>query len=384
MSIFSELNKLDENDNWIPEIISNEDAIDGLTVIIVDDAKNYNIDNYVKSCETSWRRDELLTEDEKHALTPKIVVSKDHITDLINAIAHANIFDIKKTYKNQKLKHEFNLTKEDQIKILKQLQLGDYSYTLESYSDSKFPETLLTVFTTKRNFELTRNRTLENIKLYIKLRYTNEEGVICVVSLHGSESGKIEHPYNNLTENSYYCVNLSDIIKHCIFVVSDNAKIYDVSKIEAELNKDFEDEEDFETIYESKTPSSPRIILSKDNVKTIIDKLASPSTIFDISNNWKNNEFKKIYNLSDEDLKTLIRQLSIRDYCYTVNSTHALHQGALLTIFITSKHLEVKDIVFENIILYIKVEILENGSVCVVSFHPSHHENSHPYEEENN
>lgn len=43
MSIFSELNKLDENDKWIPEVISNEEVIDGITVIIVDDAKTITL-----------------------------------------------------------------------------------------------------------------------------------------------------------------------------------------------------------------------------------------------------------------------------------------------------------------------------------------------------
>ena len=189
-SLFETLNQID--DDLIDNVLSGKEAIDGATIIVVDDAETFDIQRVVDEFSKDRWDEEDLDEDFEDPRADKIIVSKEEVKDILNKIATCRNFDIKKTWKNNLLAKKNNLTEEDKVLILKQLKLGDYNYTLLSNRVDDFG-THLHVFITSKAFKIS-DRIFDGVSMYIKLKHTPEEGVICVLSLHDSKKNE-KHPY---------------------------------------------------------------------------------------------------------------------------------------------------------------------------------------------
>ena len=189
-SLFETLNQID--DDLTDNILSGKEAIDGATIIVVDDAEAFDIQRVVDEFSKDRWDEDSLDEDFEKPRADKIIVSKEEVKDIIDKIATCRNFDIKKTWKNNLLAKKNNLTEEDKALILKQLKLGDYNYTLLSNIEDDFG-THLHVFITSRAFSIS-DRIFDGVSMYIKLKHTPEEGVICVLSLHDSKKNE-KHPY---------------------------------------------------------------------------------------------------------------------------------------------------------------------------------------------
>ena len=191
-NLFQTLNRIDDEESLSDNIMTGREAIDGATIIIVDDEEEFDnqkvVDEYAKD---RWD-EESLDEELEEPRSDKIIVSKEEVKDILDKIATCRNFDIKKTWKNKLLAKKNNLTEEDKILILKQLKLGDYNYTLLSNREDDFG-THLHVFITSRAFNIS-DRIFDGVSMYIKLKHTPEEGVICVLSLHDSKKNE-KHPY---------------------------------------------------------------------------------------------------------------------------------------------------------------------------------------------
>ena len=189
-SLFETLNQID--DDLDDNVLSGKEAIDGATIIVVDDAETFDIQRVVDEFSKDRWDEEDLDENFEEPRADKIIVSKEEVKDILNKIATCRNFDIKKTWKNNLLAKKNNLTEEDKVLILKQLKLGDYNYTLLSNRVDDFG-THLHVFITSKAFKIS-DRIFDGVSMYIKLKHTPEEGVICVLSLHDSKKNE-KHPY---------------------------------------------------------------------------------------------------------------------------------------------------------------------------------------------
>ena len=189
-SLFETLNQID--DDLTDNVLSGKEAIDGATIIVVDDAEAFDIQRVVDEFSKDRWDENDLDENFEELRADKIIVSKEEVKDILDKIATCRNFDIKKTWKNNLLAKKNNLTEEDKILILKQLKLGDYNYTLLSNREDDFG-THLHVFITSRAFNIS-DRIFDGVSMYIKLKHTPEEGVICVLSLHDSKKNE-KHPY---------------------------------------------------------------------------------------------------------------------------------------------------------------------------------------------
>ena len=191
-NLFQTLNRIDDHDSLSDNIMTGREAIDGATIIVVDDAEEFDIQKVVDEFSKDRWDEDNLDEDLEEPRADKIIVSKEEVKDILDKIASCRNFDIKKTWKNNLLAKKTNLTEQDKVLILKQLKLGDYNYTLLSNREDDFG-THLHVFITSRAFNIS-DRIFDGVLMYIKLKHTSEEGVICVLSLHDSKKNE-KHPY---------------------------------------------------------------------------------------------------------------------------------------------------------------------------------------------
>ena len=189
--LFETMNNIDDESSLQDNVLTGSEAMDGATIIVVDDARTFDIQRVVDEYSKDRWDEESLDEDVEPR-SDKIIVSKEEVQDVLNKIATCNSFDIKKTWKNNLLAKKNDLTHDDKVLILKQLKLGDYNYTLLSNREDDFG-THLHVFITSRAFEIS-DRIFDGVSMYIKLKHTPEEGVICVLSLHDSKKNE-QHPY---------------------------------------------------------------------------------------------------------------------------------------------------------------------------------------------
>lgn len=174
-------------------------------------------------------------------------------------------------------------------------------------------------------------------------------------------------------------VSLKDALDGAIVVVVEDARTYDIQTIVDEFSKDHEDEDvqDESTIQEAYTHSK-HIFISPSEVTDLLEKV-SKCRYFDIKKRPKNVKFMSDHSLTEEDVITIIKQLEVMDYCYTLESTNKFHLGALLTVFITDKEFKLKDRTLTGVTIYAKIEYTEEGFICVVSIHDTDKMEPHPY-----
>lgn len=192
-NIFDKMNNIDDNES-LPDAVSLKDALDGAIVVVVDDARTFDIqsivDEFAKDSDDEEPVDEAYLE-EAYDRSRHIFVSPSEVKEFLDKVSHCRYFNISKKPKNAKFFKDNSLTKDDVIAIIKQLEVVDYCYTLES-TNEYHAGALLTVFITDKEFKL-KDRTLTGVRIYAKIEYT-DEGFVCVVSLH--EPLKMEpHPY---------------------------------------------------------------------------------------------------------------------------------------------------------------------------------------------
>lgn len=179
-------------------------------------------------------------------------------------------------------------------------------------------------------------------------------------------------------------VTVNDIVYGGAIVIVDDARTFDTSIVETELAKDYDDEAEWgydETITEEQSEPTPRYILDKLNIEELLRKVGECSW-FELTNNKKNIPFKRKYKITDDNVGSLLKQLRLGDYSYSLVSTNKKHKGALLHVFITSKPFEFEGETLTGLTLYIKIDFSDYGPICVVSLHPSRHEGKHPHTEQ--
>lgn len=192
MSIFEEMNIIDDNES-LDSTIKLSDALNGVFMIVVDDASSYNIENVVTEIKKDYEEEEDSLEEQFEEENNHIIVDPKGIKELIEKIKTCENFDIVKRPKNRKFIQDELLNENDVMNIIKQLNVEDYSYTLKSRN--KYHEGAeLTVFVTDKMFQL-EDRVLEGIEIYVKIEYT-EAGFVCVISFHPAHKHE-DNPYRD-------------------------------------------------------------------------------------------------------------------------------------------------------------------------------------------
>lgn len=177
-------------------------------------------------------------------------------------------------------------------------------------------------------------------------------------------------------------INLSDVLKYATIVIVDDARRYNIQAIVDEFAKDHSDEEPVTEAYFKKNKQE-HIIVTKKDLENVLKKV-SKCTYFDVKGDRpKNKEFLEEHELTDEDVASIVKQLSTTDYCYTLVSNNKFHKGALLHVFISGKEFKLKTRIIKNIAMYIKFEYTTEGVVCVVSIHTPDYTEEYPYKETN-
>jgi len=174
-------------------------------------------------------------------------------------------------------------------------------------------------------------------------------------------------------------VTLSDALNGVFMLVVDDASKYDINTVVNELNKDYKDEEPIEeNISKRFREENNHIIIDPSGIKELIEKIKT-CRHFEINQRAKNKKFIEEQSLSRSDIINIIKQLTIEDYSYTLNSTNKYHDGAQLTVFVTNKKFHLSNRTLDGIEIYVKIEYTDVGFVCVVSFHEADKHENNPY-----
>lgn len=179
-------------------------------------------------------------------------------------------------------------------------------------------------------------------------------------------------------------MRLSDAIEDSIIVITD-----DVNSITGDwVAAQFQADDIAEGLLESVTEEDEDLIanhfiVDRENVEEVIKHIGESSLY--IPSRRKNNKLKRDHSLTKADLKSIVKQLTVEDYTYSMESINELYLGNILTVFITGKEFAVSGgRTISNLVLYIKIDDSEEGLVTVVGIHESEkpEEESHPYAEE--
>ena len=193
-NIFEELNNIDDEIS-LNNSVHLADIINNAIVVVVDDAKSYDIQTIVDEFAKDYEDEEPVNESfliEKFNELEHIIVSEQDVRALLLKVAECRYFDVKTDRpKNAEFIAQHNLTEAEIINIVKQLDTQDYCYTLKS--KNKFHlGALLHVFISDKEFDL-GSRKINNVSIYVKIEYTTE-GFVCVVSIH-APMYEDPHPY---------------------------------------------------------------------------------------------------------------------------------------------------------------------------------------------
>lgn len=180
--------------------------------------------------------------------------------------------------------------------------------------------------------------------------------------------GYIREALDKSLEEENENMSFDSFIDKAEVLLVDNAFTFDINKWEKE-NQEEIDEELCEAKNNTSNVIKSRFIkyqLTPNRIKEIVNKIINSE--FNIINYWKTNQFKKKNNLTDDDLKDILRTLTEQDY--KTNSISIDNSKNEAVIFI--KNTDLKNI--KNIKLYIKIDYdsIENSPVIVISFHNVH------------
>lgn len=180
--------------------------------------------------------------------------------------------------------------------------------------------------------------------------------------------GYIREALDGILEKEKEELSFDSFLDKAEVILVNDAFTFDINKWEKENQEEIDEE-----LCEAKN-NTPNVIkshfikyqLTPDRVKGIVKKIINSD--FNIINYWKTNQFKKKNNLTDDDLKDILRTLTEQDY--KTNSISIDNSKNEAVIFI--KDTTLKNI--KNIKLYIKIDYdsIENSPVIVISFHNVH------------
>ena len=177
--------------------------------------------------------------------------------------------------------------------------------------------------------------------------------------------GNIREALDKILEEENEEMSFNSFIDNAEIILVDNAFDFDINEWEKE-NQEEIDEELCEAKNNTSNVTKSQFIkyqLTPDKVKEIVNKIINSD--FNIINYWKTNQFKKKNNLTDDDLKDILRTLTEQDY--KTNSISVDNSKNEAIIFI--KQTNIKNL--NNIKVYIKLDYdsIENSPVIVLSFH---------------
>lgn len=160
-------------------------------------------------------------------------------------------------------------------------------------------------------------------------------------------------------------LSFNDFLNEAEVILVDNAFDFDINKWEKENQEEINEElsEDINNITNTTTPQFIKYQLTPDKVKEIVNKIINSE--FNIVNYWKTNQFKKKNNLTDDDLKDILKTLTEQDYKTNSISIDKSKNEAIIFI----KQTNIKNL--SNIEIYIKLDYdsIEHSPVIVLSFH---------------
>ena len=158
-------------------------------------------------------------------------------------------------------------------------------------------------------------------------------------------------------------ISFDDFIKDAGIILVDNAFDFDINEWEEENQKEIDEELGESSDVSLKKSQFIKYKLTSDRIKQVVDKIIASD--FNIVDYWKTNQFKKKNNLTDDDLKTILRTLTVKDYETNSKDAEGKYNEAIIFI----KNTDIKNI--KNIELYIKLDYdtVEDNPVIVISFH---------------
>ena len=160
-------------------------------------------------------------------------------------------------------------------------------------------------------------------------------------------------------------LSFTDFLDNAEVLLVDNAFDFDINEWEKENQEEIDEElsEDINNVKNTATSQFIKYQLTPDKVKEIVTKIINSE--FNIINYWKTNQFKKKNNLTDDDLKDILKTLTEQDYKTNSISTDNSKNEAIIFI----KQTNIKNL--SNIKVYIKLDYdsIENSPVIVLSFH---------------
>lgn len=151
--------------------------------IVTDDARTFNVHEWEKRVEADDDSGSD-TLDEDVVSTEHFVVSKEDVQAVLDKIATSNIF-VADYYKTKGFMKSKGLTAEDIKEIAKQLEMGDYSYSMNSNSFKTGD--VISVFITDKDFKV-KDVDLSNCVLYIEID-TDYGDPVAIVSMHNQYKG---------------------------------------------------------------------------------------------------------------------------------------------------------------------------------------------------
>ena len=158
-------------------------------------------------------------------------------------------------------------------------------------------------------------------------------------------------------------ISFDNFIKDAGVILVDNAFAFDINEWEEENQKEIDEELGESSDVSLKKSQFIKYKLTSDRIKQVVDKIIASD--FNIVDYWKTNQFKKKNNLTDDDLKNILRTLTVKDYETNSKDTEGKYNEAIIFI----KNTNIKNI--KNIELYIKLDYdtIEDSPVIVISFH---------------
>lgn len=158
-------------------------------------------------------------------------------------------------------------------------------------------------------------------------------------------------------------ISFDNFIKDAGVILVDNAFDFDINEWEEENQKEIDEELGESSDISLKKPQFIKYKLTSDRIKQVVDKIIASD--FNIVDYWKTNQFKNKNNLTDDDLKNILRTLTVKDYETNSKDVNGKYNEAIIFI----KNTNIKNI--KNIELYIKLDYdtIEDSPVIVISFH---------------
>ena len=260
---------------------------------------------------------------------------------------------------------KYDLYVDECLEIIHSLNISDYYATAKNYNINFLGNDLI-VFE-KDNVALSNGKNLGDIIIYIKLDLTSTQikGTIVAVSFHQKKASNL--PYKDDTNISLQIlkgnISFDNFIKDAGVILVDNAFAFDINEWEEEIQKEIDEELGESSDVSLKIPQFIKYKLTSDKIKQVVDKIIVSD--FNIVNYWETNQFKKKNNLIDEDLKNILRTLTIKDCKTNSKGVNGKYNEAIIFM----KNTNIKNI--KNIELYIKLDYdtIEDSPVIVISFH---------------